>query len=68
MGLLAETTITLSDLIQMAPGDVIQTEKLASTPVVLCVEGQKKYLANIGQYRGSRALRIVREVRASDRV
>lgn len=67
-GLLAETTITLNDLIQMSPGDVIVTEKMASAPIVLCVEGQKKYLANIGQYRGSRALRIVREIRTSDRV
>lgn len=67
-GVLAETTITLNDLLTMAKGDLIVTEKLATRPVVLCVEGQKKYLAELGQYRGSRALKITRAVEPGDRV
>ncbi|MCC6676807.1 MAG: flagellar motor switch protein FliM [Phycisphaerales bacterium] len=66
-GLLAETTITLRDLVDMAPGDVIATDKPASRPVVLCVEGEKKYLVNLGQYRGKRALRILRAIQPGDR-
>lgn len=66
-GLLAETTITLRDLVDMTPGDVIATDKPASRPVVLCVEGEKKYLVNLGQYRGKRALRILRAIQPGDR-
>ena len=67
-GVLAETTITLSDLMSMSPGDVITTEKLAATPVVLSIEGEKKFLASVVQFRGNRALRVVRAVGPDDRV
>jgi len=57
-GILAETTITLQDLISMAPGDLIMTDVPASRPVTLCVGGKSKFEAHIGQYRGARALKI----------
>ncbi|MBI1368932.1 MAG: flagellar motor switch protein FliM [Planctomycetes bacterium] len=66
--LLAETTITLRDLMNMAPGDVILTDKAAAQPVVLTLEGKKKFLANLGQYRGNRALKITRAITPKDRV
>jgi len=66
--LLAETTITLSDLHAMAVGDILTTEKLTSQPMVVCVEGEKKFFARIGQFRGNRALQIMRAVKAGDRV
>lgn len=67
-GMLAQTTITLRDLTEMAQGDLIVTDKPASQNVVLCVEGERKFLAQIGQYKGKRALRIVRAIRETDRV
>jgi flagellar motor switch protein FliM len=67
-GLLAKTTITLRDLVMMAPGDVIMTEKPASTPVVVCVEHEPKFLAALGQFRGARALSVLRAVRPGDRL
>ncbi len=67
-GLLAQTTITMGDLMSMRVGDVIATEKPAAEDAVLCVEGQKKFLAKIGQIKGKRALRIVRAVGPRDRV
>ncbi|MBA4119152.1 MAG: flagellar motor switch protein FliM [Isosphaera sp.] len=67
-GLLAESTITLADLRSLAPGDLITTETPVSRPVVLCVEGQKKFLSHIGQIKGQRALRVMRAVRPADRV
>ncbi len=67
-GLLAQTTITVNELINLAPGDIIVTEKPARHPVILCVENEKKYLAQIGQYRGNRALKILRPIGAADRV
>jgi flagellar motor switch protein FliM len=67
-GLLAETTITLSDLMNLAPGDLITTERPSSSPVVLCVEGEKSFLAHIGQFKGQRALKVLRPVQRTDRV
>ncbi len=58
-GLLAKTTITMRDLMEMSVGDLIVTDKPANQPVEVYVEGQVKQLAQIGQFRGSRALRIV---------
>ncbi len=58
-GILAETTMTLKDLLHLAVGDVIVTEKPARESVVVCVEGEDKFRASLGQYRGARALRIV---------
>lgn len=67
-GVLAETGITLRDLIEMAPGDLVVTDKPATGYVVVCVEGQKKFLAQIGQFKGQRSLRIVRAITPTDRV
>ncbi len=67
-GLLAETTITLKELLELSLGDVIVTEKPAANPVVVCVEGERKFLAQIGQFKGSRALKVLRPTTAEDRV
>ncbi|MGQ0628904.1 MAG: FliM/FliN family flagellar motor switch protein, partial [Phycisphaerales bacterium] len=67
-GLLAETSITLADLRAMAVGDLIVTEKPISKPIVLCVEGEKKFLSQIGQFKGARALKVTRGVNSADRV
>lgn len=67
-GLLARTTITLGDLVSMRPGDVISTDKPAVEDVVLCVEGERKFLAKIGQIKGKRALQVVRAMTPYDRV
>lgn len=58
-GLLARTTITMRELATLARGDVITTEVSASEPIALCVEGERKFLAEVGQYKGRVALRIV---------
>lgn len=67
-GVLAETTITLDDLTQLSEGDLIVTDKHIDQPIVLCVEGERKMLARIGQYRGKRALQVIRPIRPDDRV
>jgi flagellar motor switch protein FliM len=67
-GMLAETTITLGDLRGLAPGDLIVTEKPADQPVVVCVEGEKKFVARLGQFKGARALKIERPIRPDDRL
>ncbi len=67
-GTLAETSITVADLKALSPGDLIMTDKPASSPVTLCVEGERKFLAHLGQHRGQRALRVLRAVAKTDRV
>ena len=67
-GVLARTTISLRDLATMAVGDLIMTETPATRPMVMCVEGERKFLAHIGQHRNKRALRIVRPVTKTDRI
>lgn len=67
-GVLAETSITLGDLVDMAPGDVLTTTKAATSPVVLAVQGRKKFLAHLGQFRGKRAIKVHRAITPKDRV
>jgi flagellar motor switch protein FliM len=67
-GILAETTITLQDLRNLEVGDIIVTEKPAASPVQLHVEGASKFWAHVGQFKGSRALRIVRTITTTDRI
>jgi flagellar motor switch protein FliM len=66
--ILAETTITLRELLELQAGDIVTTTKPASSPVVLCVEGERKFAALLGQHRGKRALRIARLIGETDRV
>jgi flagellar motor switch protein FliM len=65
-GLLAETTITLADLLHLAVGDLIVTETSASSPVTLCIERERKFTAYVGQISGNRALRVARAIDASE--
>ena len=65
---LATTTISLSELRALEVGDLIVTNRPASSPAVLGVEGKPKFLANVGQLRGNRALRIGRPVGVNERV
>lgn len=67
-GTLARTTITLADLLGMSVGDVIVTEKPASQPAVLCVEGEPKFLAQVGRHRDKIALKVLRPVTPADRI
>lgn len=58
-GLLARTTITMRDLATLAVGDIISTEVPASEPASLCIEGEHKFRAEVGQRRGGLALRVL---------
>lgn len=67
-GVLAETTMTMGELENLEPGDLIMTNKRASKPIVLEAEGRPKFTANIGQHRGRRALKIIGPVVEGERV
>jgi flagellar motor switch protein FliM len=57
---LAQTSIKLNDLLTLQVGDLITTEKESTHDVLIQVEGKKKFFAQIGQYRGKRAVRLTR--------
>jgi flagellar motor switch protein FliM len=66
-GVLAETTITLGDLVSLSVGDLIVTEKPATDPVTVRVEEESSYVARMGQFKGIRALRIMRSIPTGER-
>jgi flagellar motor switch protein FliM len=57
---LAQTTIRVSELMSLAPGDVITTDKQTATDVLIQVEGKNKFLGQLGQFKGSKAVRVTR--------
>jgi len=65
---LARTSIKLSDLQALQAGDIILTEKPASAPLSLQVEGRPKFVGKLGQYRGNRCFQVTRPIVAKDRV
>lgn len=65
---LADTTIKLGDLMSLQIGDIIVTEKPATAPLTLMVEGKRKHIGHIGQFKGNRAFKVSRPYTAKDRV
>ncbi len=65
---LADTTMNINDLMNLQIGDVILTEKPASSPLSLSVGGKRKYIGQLGQYRGNRAFKVTRPLTPKDRV
>lgn len=59
---LAETTITTADLIGLRVGDIIASEKDVQEPLVVSVEGRPKFEARAGQFKGRKAIEILRAV------
>ncbi len=63
---LGETKLRLSDLLSLAPGDIIKLEKLVNRDFVIRVRGQNKFAGRLGQLRGNKALRITRNAIATE--
>jgi len=55
---LAETTMTVEQLLNLKPGDIIPTSQPTSGPVVITVEGLPKFHGRVGQHQGRLAVRI----------
>jgi flagellar motor switch protein FliM len=66
--LLGHTHIKVEELINLAPGDIIQLEKPANAEMIVQVEGRNKFTGLVGQFKGKRALRIKRAVLSNDRI
>jgi flagellar motor switch protein FliM len=59
---LAQTTMRLDDLLSMEVGDVITTDKEYDKDVLIQIEGKSKFLGQVGQYKGNRAVRITKVI------
>jgi flagellar motor switch protein FliM len=57
---LAQTTITLNDLLALQVGDIITTSKESCKDVAVQVEGKNKFFGQLGKYRDKRAIRVTR--------
>lgn len=66
--ILADTTIKVGDLRNIEVGDIILTEKPASAPLSLEIEGRRKFIGQLGQYKGNRVFRVQRKLSPKDRV
>ncbi|MBI4617548.1 MAG: flagellar motor switch protein FliM [Planctomycetes bacterium] len=65
-GFLAGSRITLRELMELAPGDVIQTPSRASGEILLSVEGRAKFWGKPGLVRNHKAFRITRPADSGD--
>jgi flagellar motor switch protein FliM len=59
---LAQTSISLNDLMSLQPGDLITTDKECNADVLIQVEGKNKFFASIGQFKGNRAVRVTKVI------
>ncbi|MEK6676188.1 MAG: flagellar motor switch protein FliM [Planctomycetota bacterium] len=57
---LAETTLTVRDLLNLQPGDILQTTKSLNDELILQVEGCNKFAGRMGRFQDSRAIKISR--------
>lgn len=56
---LAETNISTADLIGLRVGDIIATEKDVARPLVVSIEGQPKFHAQPGAFKGRKAIQVL---------
>jgi flagellar motor switch protein FliM len=64
---LASTTIRVSELLSLQVGDVITTTKTCERDVVVQVEGKNKFFGQVGQFRGSKAIRFTRRMQMPEK-
>ncbi|HRX84787.1 MAG TPA: flagellar motor switch protein FliM [Phycisphaerae bacterium] len=63
---LAETSITVRELLNLQAGDIIQTGKPAADEVLVRIEGKNKFAARVGKHKQGRAVKITRRVSPGD--
>lgn len=65
---LAQTTIKVKDLISLEVGDVLKTQKEAKEDLILQIEGRSKFAGKVGQFRGSRAFKVIRPAKPEEKI
>ena len=57
---LAETAITVGELLSLQPGDIVQTTKPFNGEIILQVKGENKFAGKIGRHKDNLAVKITR--------
>jgi flagellar motor switch protein FliM len=65
---LAYTRITVGELADLAPGDILTTERPANAEIIVQVEGINKFAARLGQHKGKKALKMTRRLKSGERI
>jgi flagellar motor switch protein FliM len=58
--------MTVSELLTLQPGDIIQTVKPLDGEVVLQIEGENKFAGKIGRNKDSLAVKITRQAEVEE--
>ena len=67
-GFLAETTITVRELLTLQPGDIIQTTKPLDGQIILQVRGESKFAGVLGRHKENIAVKIVRRAEVEEKL
>jgi flagellar motor switch protein FliM len=63
---LAETEITVHELLTLQPGDIIQTAKPADGEHIVQVQGESKFAGRIGRHKDQLAIKITRRAEVEE--
>jgi flagellar motor switch protein FliM len=63
----AETEVSVRELLELAPGQVLVTDKPVKAPLLLTIGGKSKFLGRAGTYHGKKAFEILRASRPGER-
>lgn len=55
---LSRKNMTLKEFLELKPGSILLTDKAVDEPILVEIEGKPKFLAKVGSYKGSKAIRI----------
>jgi len=65
---LAKSTITLKELSELQVGDLIVTDTETTTPAVINIEREPRFLAQPGRHKRNRAVRVMRSIAKGERI
>ena len=63
---LCKTSITVTELLDLKPGDIIKTKKRIDQEIEIIIAGKRKLAARPGVVDGKKAVRIIRPLTADD--
>ena len=65
---LAETDISLNELMELKPGDILKTDKSSGSELLVTVNGKPKFRGKPGIYKGLKAVELVRLALPQERI
>ena len=63
---LAETTITVGEIMTLQPGDILQTSKEVGGDIIMQVKGRNKFAGKIGRHKDHLAIKITRRAEVEE--